>query len=109
MFPLVKILESTISRKDIVQSLSFDLDTQSSSIVKTLVGIRNLSFDVEFSSIRMAQSYSDYTLCGRLVGQKVIASRWPTRLNRDLKRASLKRPEYLFEAIDILFEDKAAN
>ncbi|KAI1000722.1 hypothetical protein K3495_g7478 [Podosphaera aphanis] len=57
----------------------------------------------------MTQNYSDYALCGRFDGQKVTASRWLSRLNMDFKKASLKTPEDFFEAIDILFEDKAAN
>ncbi|KAI6250659.1 hypothetical protein HI914_00765 [Erysiphe necator] len=57
----------------------------------------------------MTENYSDYTLCGRFDGQKVTPSRWLTRLNMDLEKASLKKPEDFFEAIDILFEDKAAN
>ncbi|KAI0999008.1 hypothetical protein K3495_g9189 [Podosphaera aphanis] len=57
----------------------------------------------------MAENYSEYTLSGRFNGKKVTANHWLSRLNMDLKKASLKIPEDFFEAVDILYEDKAAN
>ncbi|KAI6245779.1 hypothetical protein HI914_06265 [Erysiphe necator] len=105
----VKILESYISRINTLPSSSFDSESQDPGIIEILLGIQNLSLKEKLSSIKMTENYSDYTLCGRFDGQKVTPSRWLTRLNMDLKKASLKKPEYFFEAIDILFEDKAAN